>query len=149
VLWGALLGMQTPLPGPFSLGIDTRYERGTTETTIADVDWTLLSASLGISLEATQAPFAVRLGPLLRAGWVALDAEAASPARGDRLTGPWLAAAGALRGSVELARHLILFAGGEGGCVFVPVRGTVDDGPTLVDSGGCFFGASAGLGYRF
>ena len=149
VLWGALLGMQAPLPGPLSLGVDTRYAWGTTETPLASVDWTLLSAAIELAVEGLADPFTITLGPSLRGGWVALEAQAESPARGDRVTGPWLAGAGVLRFAPQLERHVLLFAGLEVGCVLVPVRGTVDDGPTLVSADGCFVGGSACAGYRF
>jgi hypothetical protein len=149
LLGGVLLGTELPLPASLSLMLDTRYERGTTSTALADVDWTLLSASLGLALESAGEPFRIAAGPLLRGGVVALEANAPSPASGERVSGPWLALAGAARGSLRLGDHALLFAGLEAGCVLAPVRGTVNGGPTLVESSGCFFGGSAGAGYAF
>jgi len=146
-LAGVLLGTQLTLMRGVSLPFEARYAEGSTQTSVAGVDWQLFTASAGLALDLGAEPVSLTIGPSLRAGWVTLEASATPPNQGRRLTGPWLAATAGARGWLRLSSAWRGFAGLEGGCLMAPVRGTLDRQATLVEAGGCYFGGSLGLGY--
>jgi hypothetical protein len=147
-LWGGSLGATLGLTRRWSLLLDTRFERGHGATALADVRWSVLSGFVGPLLRLQLGPVRPAVGLGLRAGWLALDASATAPNRGQGMTAPWAGVSIPLRLGAELFELATPFVGGEVGWVIVPVRGNLDDGSVLMEQRGLWLSAQVGIGVR-
>lgn len=148
VLWGGSLGALLGLARSWSLLLDTRFERGQRQGELATVRWSSLSGFAGPSVRAELGLFQPMGGFGVRAGWLALSADARTPHEGRSLTAPWLGLALPVRLGAELATGVIPFLGAEAGYVLVPVKGNVDDGSSLAQHRGLWFGGTIGVAVR-
>jgi hypothetical protein len=148
MLWGGSLGALLGVAPGWSVLLDTRFERGSLPSALADVRWSVLSGFVGAQLRTELGWLQPSLAVGLRAGWLALEARAVAPNEGRSLTAPWAGLALPLRLGAELAGGILPFIGAECGYVFVPVRGSVDDGSTLAEQRGPWLAANVGVGLR-
>jgi hypothetical protein len=127
LLWGGTLGALLGLGHGYSIALDTRFERGQKQLPLAAVKWSVLSGFAGPMLRAEPGPLVVGAGFGVRAGWLALAAEASAPHEGRSLTAPWAGLALPLRLALPLGRGVAPFVAVEPGYVVVPVRGVAAD----------------------
>jgi hypothetical protein len=144
-LWGGSLGTRWGLTRTWSVLVDTRFERGEASVSLADVRWTVLSGFAGAAANTQAGAFGLAAGLGVRAGWLALDANARAPNEGVGFTAPWAGVAAPLRLAFEAGGFVLPFIGGEAGYVFAPVRGRVRYGEVLVEQRGPWFSGSVGV----
>jgi hypothetical protein len=153
-LWGASLGTRWGLSRSWSVLVDTRFERGESSASLADVRWTVLSGFAGAAANTRAGGFGLSAGLGVRAGWLALDANAHAPNEGVGFTAPWAGVATPLRVAFEAGGFVLPFVGGEVGYVFSPVRGKADsaprelgqhDGEVLVEQSGAWLSGTVGV----
>jgi hypothetical protein len=147
-LWGGSLGAVLSLRRNWSLLLDTRFERGQTRTDLATVRWSSLSGFAGPSVRTELGLLRPMCGLGVRAGWLALSADARAPHEGRSLTAPWLGLALPLRLGAELAAGVVPFLGAEAGYVLLPVRGKVNDGSALTEHRGLWLAGTVGVSVR-
>lgn len=144
-LWGGSLGTRWGLTRTWSVLVDTRFERGEASVSLADVRWTVLSGFAGAAAKTGAGAFGLAAGLGVRAGWLALDADARAPNEGVGFTAPWAGVAAPLRLAFEAGGFVLPFIGGEVGYVLSPVRGRVRHGEVLVEQRGSWFSGSVGV----
>lgn len=144
-LWGGSLGTRWGLTRTWSVLVDTRFERGEASVSLADVRWTVLSGFAGAAANTRAGAFGLAAGLGVRAGWLALDANARAPNEGEGFTAPWAGVATPLRLAFEAGGFVLPFIGGEVGYVLAPVRGRVRQGEVLVEQRGPWFSGSVGV----
>lgn len=144
-LWGGSLGTRWGLSRSWSVLVDTRFERGEERVSLADVRWTVLSGFAGAAANTQAGAWGLAAGLGVRAGWLALDADARAPNEGVGFTAPWAGVAAPLRFAFEAGGFVVPFIGGEIGYVLAPVRGRVRDGEVLVEQRGPWFSGSVGV----
>ena len=145
-LWGGSLGTALGLSPSWSLLLDTRFERGERSLELAKVRWSVLSGFIGPLLRARWGSFRPSAGLGVRAGWLALTADASAPNEGRSLTAPWVGVALPLKLGAEVGGFVAPFLGVEAGYVLVPIRGNLDDGTALAEQRGSWISAQVGVG---
>jgi hypothetical protein len=143
-LAGGALGARVQLAGPWAAVFDVRVERGTTDTDVARVTWTMLGGSAALHFEHRFGIARFGAGAGIRAARLGLEPSVHFPDRGEGVSGTWLGPVIPVRGSLALTRHLAAVVTVEAGYITLPVRGTTDDGGAVVEADGPW--ASAGLG---
>lgn len=144
-LWGGSLGAVLGLGRSWSVLLDTRFERGSQRAELARVTWSSLSGFVGPSFRGDLGVLRPSVALGMRAGWLALAADAEAPNEGRSFTAPWLGLALPLRLGAELAAGVTPFAGVEAGYVLVPVHGNVSDGSRLVEHRGPWLVGNVGI----
>jgi hypothetical protein len=144
-LWGGSLGTRWGLTRSWSVLVDTRFERGESNVSLADVRWTALSGFAGAAANTQAGAVGLAAGLGVRAGWLALDARARAPLGSEGFTAPWAGVAAPLRVALEAGGVVLPFVGAEVGYVLAPVRGRVRYGEVLVEQRGLWFSGSLGV----
>jgi hypothetical protein len=147
-LWGGSLGAMLGLGQSWSLLLDTRFERGQSRGQLATVRWSSLSGFAGPSVRLEVGLLRAMFGSGVRAGWLALSAEARTPHEGRSLTAPWVGLALPVRLGAELATGVVPFLGAEAGYVLLPVRGSTSDGASLTEHRGLWLAGTVGVALR-
>lgn len=147
-LWGGSLGALLGLGRHWALLLDTRFERGQTRGQLATVRWSSLSGFAGPSVRTEVGVLRAMCGFGLRAGWLALSADARAPHEGRSLTAPWAGLALPVRLAAELVAGVVPFLGAEAGYVLLPVRGNVSDGSSLTEHRGPWLAGTVGVAVR-
>jgi hypothetical protein len=144
ILGGGTLGFGMTVLRDSALWLDLRLERGTTHTTLANVAWTMPSSSAALAIERRWDSWRLGLGAGLRVARLSFRADAPAPDSGRRLTRVWAGAMLPAQLGFALSPRVGLLASFEAGYVLSKIRGTVDDGSTLVEASGIW--GSLGLG---
>lgn len=144
-LWGGSLGAMLGLRRNWSLLLDTRFERGQTRGDLATVRWSSLSGFAGPTVRTELGLLRPMCALGVRAGWLALSADARAPHEGRSLTAPWVGLAMPVRLGVELAAGIVPFMGAEAGYVLLPVKGKVNDGSSLTEHRGLWLAGTIGV----
>lgn len=144
LLGGGALVARVGLVGPWVAVFDVRVDRGTTDTTTAQVVWTMLGGSAALLFERRVGIVRLGAGAGMRAARLGLEANAHTPDTGHTVSGAWFGPIIPARASFALATPVALVATLEAGYVTLPVRGTDDAGALLVEADGPF--ASLGVG---
>jgi hypothetical protein len=149
-LVGAAIGAELPLSSVFCAGFDARAESGSTDTVLAKVGWTSLSAGAALLAGGRLRHLGWGLGPGFRAGHLRLAATPTIPvARGASVVGLWAGPLLAARARYDLAGRAYVHAGFEVGWTIAPVTGNVSDGRPLMDVSGVWSLLTAGMGLAF
>jgi hypothetical protein len=76
-----------------------------------------------------------------------LEPRNTAPNEGRELSGVWLGPSLLARSTLDLGANVAVLATLQAGWIALPIRGTIDNGPTLVAAEGLWMGAMIGLGY--
>ncbi len=149
-LWGPEIGLEMGLIAAVTLVAQARAEFAGSETPLARVRWTTEGGSVALLWDWHARAWTFGVGP-----GFSLDALRLTPsvtlagASGRAVGGAWGGPELVARARYSLASALLAYADVDGGVVLLPVEGNASDGRRLVDAGGSWLGASAGVALQF
>ena len=149
-LWGPEIGLEIGLFAALTVAVQAHAEFGRSDTALARVRWAMEGGSVVALWDWHARALTFGVGP----GFT-LDALRLTPsvtlagASGRAVSGPWGGPELVARARYALGATWLAYTAVDGGVVALPVTGNASDGRRLVDAGGSWVGASAGLALQF